>query len=128
VVERAQSGRYHRIEINRGLPARFVVRYFDHQGEDWFAKPELKKMCNFRQAISAPRNCPSSASMTGSTSFFCATSCSTFSADAENLLSGIHRLLAPMEFSFSAQRAARRPFALDPVLAGGTCYFKPPAS
>jgi len=34
VVERARSGRYHRIEINRGLPARFVVRYFDHIGED----------------------------------------------------------------------------------------------
>ena len=43
VVERAQAGRYHRIEINRGLPARFVVRYFDHVGEDWIVKPEIRK-------------------------------------------------------------------------------------
>jgi chemotaxis protein methyltransferase CheR len=50
VVERAQAGCYHRIEINRGLPARFVVRYFDHVGEDWVVKPEVRKMCNFRQA------------------------------------------------------------------------------
>ena len=50
VVERAQAGRYHRIEINRGLPARFVVRYFDHVGEDWIVKPEVRKLCNFRQA------------------------------------------------------------------------------
>ena len=50
VVERAQAGSYHRIEINRGLPARFVVRYFDHVGEDWVVKPEVRKMCNFRQA------------------------------------------------------------------------------
>ena len=45
VVERAQAGCYHRIEMNRGLPARFVVRYFDHHGEDWTVKPEVKKMC-----------------------------------------------------------------------------------
>ena len=50
VVARAQSGTYHRIEMNRGLPARHVVRYFDHVGEDWVVKPELRKMCNFRQA------------------------------------------------------------------------------
>src|ERR1039458_8626912 len=31
VVQRARAGCYHRIEINRGLPARFVVQYFDHQ-------------------------------------------------------------------------------------------------
>ena len=29
VVERARRGLYHRIEMNRGLPARHVVRYFD---------------------------------------------------------------------------------------------------
>jgi chemotaxis protein methyltransferase CheR len=34
VVERARHGLYHRIEMNRGLPARNVVRYFDHVGED----------------------------------------------------------------------------------------------
>ncbi|HVO46766.1 MAG TPA: CheR family methyltransferase, partial [Steroidobacteraceae bacterium] len=34
VVERAQSGRYHRIEVNRGLPARYLARHFERAGED----------------------------------------------------------------------------------------------
>ena len=67
MVERAQAGRYHRIEINRGLPARFVVRYFDHRGEDWMVKPEVRKMCNFRQANLCGPRCPSTAPATGST-------------------------------------------------------------
>ncbi len=50
VIEQAQAGRYHRIEINRGLPARFVVRYFDHVGENWIVKPKMRKLCHFRQA------------------------------------------------------------------------------
>ncbi len=50
VVERAQEGCYHRIEMNRGLPARNVVKYFDHVGEDWVVKPEIRKLCNFRIA------------------------------------------------------------------------------
>ena len=50
VVRRARAGCYHRIEMNRGLPARFVVRYFDHEGEDWVVKQEVKKICNFREA------------------------------------------------------------------------------
>jgi len=77
VVERAQSGRYHRIEINRGLPARFVVRYFDHVGEDWTIKPEVRTLCNFRQANLCAPSCPSTAPPTASTSSSCATSCST---------------------------------------------------
>lgn len=50
VEAKAQAGSYHRIEINRGLPARFVVRYFDHHGEDRVVRPELKKLTNFGQA------------------------------------------------------------------------------
>ena len=50
VVQRAQTGTYHRIEMNRGLPARHIVRYFDHVGEDWMVKKEIREMCNFRIA------------------------------------------------------------------------------
>ena len=32
VVHRSQAATYHRIEMNRGLPARNIVRFFDHQG------------------------------------------------------------------------------------------------
>jgi chemotaxis protein methyltransferase CheR len=70
VVERALGGSYHRIEINRGLPARFVVRYFEHVGEDWVVRPDIRKMCHFRQANLC---CPSTAPTTASTSSSCAT-------------------------------------------------------
>ena len=49
-MQRAQAGRYHRIEMNRGLPARYVVRYFDHIGENWVVKPEVRRLCHFRRA------------------------------------------------------------------------------
>ena len=44
-VRRAQAGRYHRLEINRGLPARLAVRYFDRLDEDWVVKPEVRSLC-----------------------------------------------------------------------------------
>ncbi len=49
MVERAQSGRYQRIEINRGLPARHIVTYFDHAGGGWTVKPEVRRLCRFQQ-------------------------------------------------------------------------------
>jgi chemotaxis protein methyltransferase CheR len=50
VIERARQGVYHRIEMNRGLPARMAARYFDHVGEDWLVRPEIRSLCHFRQA------------------------------------------------------------------------------
>src|SRR5205823_3624001 len=41
VVERARSGRYHRIEVNRGLPARYLVKYFEQDGDDWVVRKEI---------------------------------------------------------------------------------------
>src|SRR5579863_713080 len=49
-VERARSGRYHRIEVNRGLPARYLVKYFEQAGEHWVARSEIRAMCHFRHA------------------------------------------------------------------------------
>ena len=127
VVERAKAGRYHRIEINRGLPARFVVRYFDHQGEDWFAKPELKKLCNFRQANLCAPQLPFLRVDDRFDVIFLRNVMLYFSQQTrKNLLSGIHRLLAPDGILFlgSSEQPAD-PSLWTPVLAGGTCYFKP---
>jgi len=35
VVERARSGKYQQIEVNRGLPATLLVKYFRRSGVDW---------------------------------------------------------------------------------------------
>jgi len=49
VAERAKAGVYERIEVNRGLPAKYLARYFDRAGERWEVKPEIRAMCRFRQ-------------------------------------------------------------------------------
>jgi chemotaxis protein methyltransferase CheR len=127
VVERAQAGRYHRIEINRGLPARFVVRYFDHQGEDWTMKPEIKKMCNFRQASLSGSTLPFNRAEDRFDVIFLRNVMLYFSQETRKaLMAGIHRVLAPDGILFlgSSEQPAD-PSIWTAVLAGGTCYFRP---
>jgi len=127
VVERAQSGRYHRIEINRGLPARFIVRYFDHVGEDWTIKPEVRSLCNFRHAnLCAPR-LPFNRSTYGFDVIFLRNVMLYFSQETrKTLLAGIHRLLTPDGILFLGSSEQPADASLwTSALAGGTCYFKP---
>ncbi len=53
MLERARSGVFRQMEVNRGLPARLLTRYFVQQGLHWQLKPELRNMVNFR--VSQPR-------------------------------------------------------------------------
>jgi chemotaxis protein methyltransferase CheR len=127
VVERASIGRYHRIEINRGLPARFVVRYFDHSGENWVVKEEVRKMCNFRQANLCGPRLPFNRAGDRFDAIFLRNVMLYFSQETRrSLLTGIHRLLAPDGFLFlgSTEQPAD-PSIWTAVLAGGTCHFKP---
>ena len=49
MVARAGAGRYQRIEINRGLPARFLVKYLVRTGDEWEIHPDIKRLCRFQQ-------------------------------------------------------------------------------
>jgi chemotaxis protein methyltransferase CheR len=124
VVHRCQSGSYHRIEMNRGLPARNIVRFFDHHGEDWTVKPELRKMCNFRQT----NLCGSSLPFTDRFDVIFLRNVMLYFAQEsrKKLLVNIHRLLAPDGILFlgSSEQPAD-PSIWTPTLAGGTCYFRP---
>jgi chemotaxis protein methyltransferase CheR len=126
VVQKAQQGRYHRIEMNRGLPARFIVRYFDHVGEDWSVKPEIRRMCNFRQAnLCAPR-LPFNRATDCFDVIFLRNVMLYFSQETrKTLLAGIHRVLAPDGILFlgSSEQPAD-PSIWTSVLAGGTCHFR----
>jgi chemotaxis protein methyltransferase CheR len=127
VVDRAKAGSYHRIEINRGLPARFVVRYFDHHGEDWTIKPEVRRLCNFRQTNLCVPPLPFNRADDRFDIIFLRNVMLYFSQDTRRtLLAGMHRLL-PQDgvlFLGSSEQPAD-PSLWTPVLAGGTCYFKP---
>ncbi len=50
VVAYARAGRYRRLEINRGLPARMLLKYFERDGEEWGVSPRLRSMCEFMLA------------------------------------------------------------------------------
>jgi chemotaxis protein methyltransferase CheR len=50
VVEYAQKGRYRRLEVNRGLPARMLLKYMVRDGEEWEVAPQIRAMCEFRYA------------------------------------------------------------------------------
>jgi len=127
VVHRCQSGTYHRIEMNRGLPARNIVRFFDHHGEDWTVKPELKKLCNFRQANLCGNQPPFSPPVDRFDVIFLRNVMLYFSQETrKKLLAHIHRLLAAdgVLFLGSSEQPAD-PSIWTPVLAGGTCYYRP---
>jgi chemotaxis protein methyltransferase CheR len=49
VVEYAQTGRYRRLEVNRGLPARMLLKYMTRYEEEWEVSPRLRAMCDFQQ-------------------------------------------------------------------------------
>ena len=37
------------MEVNRGLPARLLVKYFENEGRTWRVKPEVRRLTDFRQ-------------------------------------------------------------------------------
>jgi chemotaxis protein methyltransferase CheR len=48
MLNRCRSGIYSQLEVNRGLPAPLMVKYFERIGTEWQVKEELRKMINFR--------------------------------------------------------------------------------
>lgn len=48
VLKLAQEGKYSQFEVNRGLPAHYLVKYFTKLGDAWCVKDEVKKRVEFR--------------------------------------------------------------------------------
>jgi chemotaxis protein methyltransferase CheR len=48
ILERARSGRYSQIEVNRGMPTPLLLKHFNKDGLDWELKPEVRQMVTFR--------------------------------------------------------------------------------
>jgi chemotaxis protein methyltransferase CheR len=58
MADRASAGKYMQIEVNRGLPVGYLVKYFTRVGLEWQLKDEVRRMVDFttfdlRQSMSA---------------------------------------------------------------------------
>lgn len=54
-LERAKAGRYSQLEMNRGMPAQLLPRYFEKQGLEWQIKDTIRSMVDFREMnLNAP--------------------------------------------------------------------------
>ncbi|MBL9201897.1 MAG: protein-glutamate O-methyltransferase CheR [Opitutaceae bacterium] len=49
VLARAKAGRFTQLEVNRGLPATHLVKYFTRVGNEWEFKAELRNRVTFQE-------------------------------------------------------------------------------
>ncbi len=54
VLERARTGVFSQIEINRGMPASLLVKYFQRDRLNWVISDEIRKMIEFFRVQSHP--------------------------------------------------------------------------
>jgi len=48
MLARAQMGRFNQLEVNRGLPANLLTKYFENRGIEWQVKDAIRKMIEFQ--------------------------------------------------------------------------------
>jgi chemotaxis protein methyltransferase CheR len=48
-LARAETGCFSQLEVNRGLPAAMLVKYFRRDGRNWQLNEEVRRMVSFRQ-------------------------------------------------------------------------------
>jgi chemotaxis protein methyltransferase CheR len=48
MIARARAGSYSQLEVNRGLPANLLVKYFRQHRAAWEIDPEIRRMVDFR--------------------------------------------------------------------------------
>jgi chemotaxis protein methyltransferase CheR len=49
MVERATEGRFSQLEVNRGLPVRMLMQYFERSGADWQLVEPVRRLVEFRR-------------------------------------------------------------------------------
>jgi chemotaxis protein methyltransferase CheR len=49
MVDRARSARFSQLEVNRGLRAPYLVKYFDQVGRDWILRQPVRDLCRFER-------------------------------------------------------------------------------
>ncbi len=48
VLEQAKKGSYSQLEVNRGLPAAYLIKYFTKKEDRWIVKEDIRSMVEFK--------------------------------------------------------------------------------
>ncbi|MBT9331351.1 CheR family methyltransferase [Paracidobacterium acidisoli] len=123
MVERARAARYQRLEVNRGLPARFLLKYMVRIDDEWEVAPALRPLCRFEQ-----RNlCRLPVLLDTFDGIFLRNVMLYFSAETRrHVLLEMHRALSPDGFLvLGSSEQPGMPQHWLPVLTEKTCYYRP---
>lgn len=126
VVARARAGRYQRIEVNRGLPVNYRLKYTRQVGDEWEITSEVKRMCRFQQ-----RNlCIGPLLGEKYDGILLRNVMLYFLPETRRaLLMNIHRVLHPDGFLIlGTSEQPDMPEHFEPEQANGTFYYKPIAT
>lgn len=58
MLERARRAAYSQLEVNRGLPAALLVKYFEKHENDWYLHPKIQRGVEFRELNLSAREWP----------------------------------------------------------------------
>lgn len=48
ILEKAREAVFSQLDVNRGLPAPYILKYFDRQGINWKLKDDIRRLVDFR--------------------------------------------------------------------------------
>lgn len=125
VIARAQAGRYQRLEVNRGLPARFLLKYTKRDGEEWKMIPEVERFCRFQKG----NLCNGLVLLEPFDGILLRNVMLYIPLETRReLLVNIHRVLAPDGFlMLGSSEQPELPTHFEAVVGNNSCYYKPVA-
>lgn len=127
VLNKAKSGEYSQVEVNRGLPANYLIKHFSKEGLNWKVKDHIKRMVEFREfnLISNDWNQLPRFDLVMLRNVLIYFSTET----KQGILANVRRILAPDGCLFLG--AAETTLGIDPgynrSVCGKTSYYRPGA-
>ncbi len=125
-IEYAKRGEFSQIEINRGLPARMLAKYFKQKGNKWVLDSRIKRLVRFVQV-----NLKNSFIQLGKFDLIFCRYVLIYFSDAlkKDILNRLERSLNPGGYLFLGGTEIPPPFGNSIVrkeLGGCVCYYLPP--